>query len=187
MKNKTLKFIRIFLLVLIIIGIILICTQKIWVPKLVNYILSKEVTVQIIPQSNSTTQPVVTLQDGRQCYTYSHDATKDAPYAVSEFIDMNIKGSVVTGTKHGTQGGPDMTNGYTGTIDGILDHNAITDIFSYTIEGSHNKEQEMYRASQTGIEKLRYPLIEQKGILVPDTTKPFTVLSYARVGCVPSN
>jgi len=33
--------IQIFLLVLIIIGIILFCTQDLWVPKLVNYILTK--------------------------------------------------------------------------------------------------------------------------------------------------
>ena len=38
------KTIRIFLFVLIIIGIILICAQKIWVPKLVNKILSSEVS-----------------------------------------------------------------------------------------------------------------------------------------------
>jgi hypothetical protein len=34
---------RIFLLILIIIGIILIFTQKIWVPKLVDYILPQKV------------------------------------------------------------------------------------------------------------------------------------------------
>ena len=36
------KFIRIFLLVLIIIGIGLLFTQKTWVPKVVNYILEHE-------------------------------------------------------------------------------------------------------------------------------------------------
>ncbi len=36
------KFIRIFLLILIIIGIILIITQKSWVPKLVDRILQYE-------------------------------------------------------------------------------------------------------------------------------------------------
>jgi hypothetical protein len=36
---KTIKFIRIFLLILIIVGIVLIFTQKIWVPKLVEKIL----------------------------------------------------------------------------------------------------------------------------------------------------
>jgi len=36
------KIIRIFLLVLIIIGLALISTQSIWVPKLVNIILSSQ-------------------------------------------------------------------------------------------------------------------------------------------------
>ncbi len=180
------KFIRIFLLVLIIIGIGLLLTRNMWVPKLVDAIVARENPDNppvIVPQ----VQPNLTLVDGRQCYTYSHDATPDAPYATTEFIDMTIAGTKVTGTKSGTQKGPDMTNGYTGTILGTLDKNTITDIFSYTIEGSQNKEKEIYRTSKTGIEKLRYPLVEEGGILVPDTTKEFTALQYARVGCTASN
>ncbi len=132
-------------------------------------------------------QQVVKLTDGRQCYTYTHDATTDEPYTVTEFIDMTINGNKVAGTKTGTQSGPDMHNGYTGSITGTLDDNAITDVFAYTIEGSMNKEREIYRAGLTGIEKLRYPLIEQRGLLVPDTTQEAKVLIYARVGCTASN
>jgi len=132
-------------------------------------------------------QQVVTLADGRQCYVYSHDATSDAPYTASEFMDITIKGATVTGTKKGMQSGPDMTNGYTGTITGTLADNGITDVYSYVIEGSPNKEEEIYRAGPVGLEKLRYPLVQGKGMLVPDTTKPFTVLTYARVGCEASN
>src|ERR1035437_1950878 len=47
------KFIRIFLLVLIIIGIILLCTQNIWVPKLVDKIIKYQGT-PIIVQATST-------------------------------------------------------------------------------------------------------------------------------------
>jgi hypothetical protein len=177
------KSIRIFLLVLIIIGVVALITQKIWVPKLVAHIISSEA----VPIVTATNQPDLVLTDGRQCYTYSHQATTDAPYTVSEFIDMTISGVNVTGTKSGTQSGPDMTNGYNGTITGTLKNNMITDVFSYTVEGSANKEQEIYRASKIGIEKLRYPLVEEKGILVPDTTQAFTSLSYARVGCTASD
>jgi hypothetical protein len=178
------KAIRIFLLVLIIIGVGLLLTQKIWVPRLVDKIISSEnVPVVVVP----AVQANIVLKDGRQCYTYNHDATADAPYTVNEFIDININGKTVTGTKTGTQNGPDMTNGYTGTITGTLDKNSITDIFSYTVEGSHNKEKEIYRTNKTGIEKLRYPLIEEGGVLVPDTTKEFQSLPYARVGCTASN
>lgn len=178
------KKIRIFLLILIIIGLAALATQKIWVPKLVSNILSSE-QIPVIVQP--TSQPNINLTNGRQCYTYNHETTKDAPYTVNEFIDITIKGTTVQGTKTGTQAGPDMTNGYSGTILGMLDNNTITDIFSYTIEGSKNKEKEIYRAGKTGIEKLRYPLIEQAGVLVPDTTKAFTAMIYARVGCTASN
>ncbi|MGH7249521.1 MAG: hypothetical protein ACREGC_00960, partial [Minisyncoccia bacterium] len=177
------KFIRIFLLVLIIIGLILLATQKIWVPKLVNLIISSENS----PVIEEVVQPNIILTDGRQCYTYNHEATPDAPYTVNEFMDMTITGKIVTGTKRGTQNGPDMTNGYNGTISGTLQNNVITDLFSYTVEGSQNKEKEIYRTNKVGIEKLRYPLVEENGVLVPDTTKEFQALTYARVGCTASD
>ncbi len=41
-NEKTLKFIRIFLLVLIVLGGVLLLTQKSWVPKVTNYILEKQ-------------------------------------------------------------------------------------------------------------------------------------------------
>jgi len=129
------------------------------------------------------------LKDGRQCYTFNHEATATEPYTVNEFLDISISGTKVTGTKKGTQKGPDMTNGYSGTIMGTLNNDTINDVFSYTVEGSSNKEAEIYRSreDQIGIEKLRYPLIEKSGILVPDITKGFSALLYARVGCVASN
>jgi hypothetical protein len=177
------KFIRIFLLVLIIVGIVALATQKIWVPKLVNKILSSE-EITVLPP---ITQPNVTLTDGRQCYVYSHDATPLAPYTVNEFLDITIKGTNVTGNKTGTEKGPDMDTGYGGSITGTLDKNTITDVYSYIIEQSHNKEKEIYQANKTGIEKLRYPLVDEKGILVPDLTKPYQALPYARVECTGSN
>lgn len=135
-----------------------------------------------------TNQPgKVALTDGRQCYVYSHDAEASAPYTVRERLDITIVDTKVTGMKSGTQEGPDMTNGYTGSITGTLSDNTITDIFAYTIEGSKNKEQEIYTASATGLEKLRYPLIDKGTMLVPDTTKEATPQIYARVECEGSN
>lgn len=181
------KTIRIFVFVLFIISIILLATQKIWVPKLVNRILSSEGTLTVVPVQTIQIQPNLTLTDGRQCYTYNHEATKAEPYTVNEFLDITISGKNVTGAKAGTQKGPDMTNGYSGTITGTLANNIITDVYSYTVEGAKNKEQEIYRTGKTGIEKLHYPLIEEKGILVPDVTKEFNAMLYARVGCTASN
>lgn len=143
--------------------------------------------VALMPAPHDNAQEVLKLAKGRQCYSYSHEATTDEPYNVSEFIDISINGSLVSGTKHGTQAGPDMTNGYEGTILGTLSNNKITDVFSYTVEGSHNQEKEIYQAGLTGIEKLRYPLMQFGGMLVPDTSKDFTTMLYARVGCEGSN
>ncbi len=135
----------------------------------------------VTPSTNKAIKPLV---DGRQCYTYSHEGTPDAPYTTYELIDMTIVGTKVTGTKHGTQSGPDMTNGYTGTITGTLAGDTINVAFAYTVEGSKNTEQEIYQASLTGIDRLQYPLIDKyKDGLFPDTSKPFKRISYARVGC----
>jgi len=55
MSHSFIKFVRIFLLVLIVIGIGLIATQKSWVPELVNKILSSD------PNFNKILPPVVLL------------------------------------------------------------------------------------------------------------------------------
>lgn len=51
------KTIRIFLLVLIIIGVGLLFTQKIWVPKVVDYILQSEATTTLATPIVPTTKP----------------------------------------------------------------------------------------------------------------------------------
>ncbi|MCX6754284.1 MAG: hypothetical protein NTU81_00440 [Candidatus Nomurabacteria bacterium] len=129
------------------------------------------------------------LKDGIQCYTYNHKATNTEPYNVNEFINMTIKDNVISGTKTGNQSGPDMTNGYFGTINGTWSENTIDVVYAYAVEGSKNKEKEIYkiREDQRGIEKLRYQLVEKNGILVPDTTKEFKTMLYARVDCNASN
>lgn len=150
------------------------------------FLLHHKISTPVVATDNG--QQPVQLVDGRQCYTFSHEGTKDEPYTVHEFLDITIAGKNVTGTKTGTQSGPDMTNGYKGTISGTLENNAITDVFDYVIEGSSNKEQELYRANLTGIEKLRYPLMEGKNqMLVPDTSQSVKILNYARVECTGSN
>jgi uncharacterized protein YxeA len=180
------KAIRIILMVLIIIGIGLLATQKVWVPRLVEYILAKEGTASVT-LIESESQANMSLLSRRQCYTYSHEGTKDAPYTVHEFIDMTVDNGVISGKKTGTQTGPDMTNGYEGTLIGTVDKDTITAVFSYTVEGSKNKEKEIYKTGKTGIEKLRYPLTEGNGMLIPDTTKDATHMLYSRVECKGAN
>lgn len=157
-------------------------------------IINEDVATPLIGENNNDieippneTEPNLTLSDGHYCYTYSQEATPDAPYKVSESLDITIKDGKVTGTKSGNQAGPDMTNGYTGKITGTVNDNKIDVVFTYTIEGSDGKEGEIYQTSKTGLEKLRYPLIEKDGILVPDTSKDFNLMSYSMVPCEPSN
>lgn len=135
----------------------------------------------IIMNSVNGIVPVITKS--RSCYTYHQIATKTAPYAVDEYLDLVFQNEQVSGTKQGTQNGPDMTNGYVGSITGTIKGDVITSVFDYVIEGSHNKEQEIYKKTKTGLEKLRYPLIEGKGILVPDTTKEFKLMNYSLIDC----
>ncbi len=142
----------------------------------------------LIVTPSTTEKAIKPLVDGRQCYTYSHEATKQEPVTSTEFIDMTITGTKVTGTKTGTQSGPELSNGWEGSVTGTLSGNTINVAFAYTVEGSKNTEHEIYKAGLTGIDKLRYPLIDKfKDGLFPDTTKPYTLLHYARVGCTGSN
>jgi hypothetical protein len=117
------------------------------------------------------------------CYEYKQVATKDAPYQVKERLTLTIGNEVVTGTKTGFQSGPDMTNGYEGTITGSRSSDTITAVFTYTVEGSTNNEQEEYQITPTGLIKHRYPLKDENGILVPDTTQLKKDLAYTRISC----
>ena len=135
-------------------------------------------SVQAIPDTKY-------FSDGRQCYSYSHTATKTEPYTTSELIDITVLGNSVTGTITGNQAGPDMTNGYTGTLVGTIQGDTINSVFKYVIEGSSGQERQIYKMmpGHIGIEKLRYPLIMESGMQVPDTTQSVTLIQYSRVGC----
>jgi len=60
------KFIRIFLLVLIIVGIGLLTTQKIWVPKVVDVILKNEITPKIISNEINVLNLPATCKDEQE-------------------------------------------------------------------------------------------------------------------------
>lgn len=130
-------------------------------------------------------EDVVLSQGVKQCYIYSQVATAEDPYTVNETVEIVVNGENVSGTKLGTQTGPDMTNGYVGTLSGTIKGNIIDVVYAYIIEGAENKEQEIYQVKKdlTGIEKLRYPLKESGGMLVPDTKQDYKILSYNQVDC----
>jgi len=174
------KLINWILLFLIIIGLGALATYKIWVPKLVNRIVSAEIAPNELVKYH---EPSIALPEGRSCYSYAHIGTAEAPYTVHEVLDIRVDGNKVTGQKDGTQSGPDMTNGYTGTINGTVERDTLGVVYAYVVEGSANKEKEIYRINQTGLVKLRYPLTAGDGMLVPDTTKEFKALDYPMVDC----
>ena len=122
--------------------------------------------------------------NGRSCYQYNQVATTDAPYKVEEKIDITRVGDKMTGTKSGTQAGPDMTNGYNGTLVGTVSGDVLTAIYSYVIEGSAQKEKEIYSIQSNALVKHRYTLKEEKGVLVPDIGGVAKDIVYTEVVCV---
>ena len=128
--------------VLIIGGSILIIVLGVFflIPK-------KPVYVPPVTPSPDTGIPVVVTPptSTRQCFSYAHEATTTEPYATTEFLDMTTTGTTISGTKTGTEKGPDINTGYTGTITGTVDADMITAVFSYVIEGSKGQEKELYK------------------------------------------
>ncbi len=181
--NTPMRKIQIILGILIVLGLGALATQKLWVPKLVDYIISKDNQnlESENPEVESENQEVKLV--GKNCYAYDQLATKEAPYEVHETLVLNIEGEKVTGTKNGNQKGPDLTNGYFGNISGEIKEDKIESIFSYTVEGSEGKESEIYEIKSDKLIKLRYPLNDEKGVLVPDTTFVANSLIYNKIDC----
>lgn len=175
--------IQIILGILIVLGLGALATQKLWVPKLVDYIISKDNQ----NLENENTQVENENKElklvGKNCYSYDQLATKEAPYEVHETLVLNILDDKVTGNKKGNQKGPDLTNGYFGDITGEIKENKLESIFSYTVEGSKGKEKEIYEIKSDKLIKLRYPLKDEKGVLVPDTTFVANSLIYNKIDC----
>jgi hypothetical protein len=165
--KKTIIAVSILVLFAVIIAVLVITAPK---------------SAVVPPVSHGT--DVVTIPTGNVCFEYHQAATDGAPYIVNEYLNMNISGTTVTGSKKGDQAGPDMTNGYEGTIMGTIAGDKATVNYVYTVEGSKNTEQEIYKFTKTGIDKLQYPLIDKyKDGLVPDTTKEYKLRSYRAVDC----
>lgn len=129
-------------------------------------------------------QPVAALEDGTYCFNRHQKKTTKEPYEVSENILLNISGSKVSGVKTGIQQGPDMSNGYEGTLSGTINDDLIQVTYSYTVEGSSNKEVEKYEVEGKDLIKRRYPLVEDGGKLVPDETKEATLIKYSGIDCI---
>ena len=104
-STPLMKAIRIFLLVLIIIGICLLITRNMWVPKLVEHIVSKENGYQIInpiiPQPpevragkiDTGVEGIVTIGPTCPVVRYPDDGTcANRPYQTTLIIASDLKG-----------------------------------------------------------------------------------------------
>lgn len=139
-----------------------------------------------ISQDVPSMQGDIPVNDTPYCYAYHQDATAGAPYKVDEFIRIVEKEGNITGVKKGTQSGPDMTNGYTGTLTGVVDGQNMQLDFAYTIEGSRNTERELYTRTDTSLIKHRYRLVEGKGMLIPDMEYFVHDVVYTSTPCLDS-
>jgi hypothetical protein len=101
------KFIRIFLLVLIVIGLGLLATQKMWVPKVVNMILGTKVELSQVQDSTSKEKKLLPDQLSQEELKAIEDAGidttsrfEDAQFAdgtnISEWAKKNDAGFVVS-------------------------------------------------------------------------------------------
>lgn len=140
------------------------------------------------PKANISAVSVPLAESRPYCFVYKQAPIDTAPYAVEEHIILSRVRGDINGTKNGTQMGPDMTNGYTGTLAGSAKEDGVFElIYSYTIEGSENKELEIYNIQGESIVKKRYPLSEGKyngvKMLIPDQTKASNSIVYKSEEC----
>ncbi|MDQ5883235.1 MAG: hypothetical protein QG654_147 [Patescibacteria group bacterium] len=132
--------------------------------------------------AESGEEPMVSI-NGKFCFDRTQIATEEAPYSAEEYIELNINGNMVSGIKNGSQVGPGVSNGYEGALSGEIVDGTIGVIFSYTIEGSDGKEKEEYVMRDGDLIKIRYNLIEEDGILVPDKTSDSSEIAYLKSEC----
>lgn len=150
-----------------------------------NQISTKNINTE--ESFNSEKIDTIFKENNSYCFVYTQLTTPDAPYAVEEHIKLEKQGERFFGTKIGNQRGPDMTNGYTGTIVGIKESDQLKLVFDYNIEGSKNKELEIYEIKGNNLIKKRYPLSEGeyqgKKMLVPNNTDEPEFLDYKKEQC----
>lgn len=142
-------------------------------------ILVKSAQPKELVQENEQSEIV----QGQYCFSRFQQATESAPYQVEEHIVLNILDGIVTGTKQGTQSGPDMTNGYQGNLDGTIKENVIEAVYAFTIEGSENKELEVYEMQNDSLVKMRWVLVDDGTMLVPDRTTDPAMIPYMTERC----
>jgi hypothetical protein len=131
--------------------------------------------------------PIIMAESRAYCFGRLQEATADAPYRVEEHMSLTRVRGDITGTKSGTQAGPDMTNGFTGTMTGEAKDGYLQFIYAYTIDGSKQKELEVYRINGADLVKQRYTLDLAKKdgeeVLIPNLSSTPTLITYTAEAC----
>lgn len=132
--------------------------------------------------------PTIAFAESRAyCFGRVQEATKDAPYRVEEHMKLTRVRGEITGTKSGTQAGPDMTNGFTGTMTGVAKDGYLQFTYAYTIDGSKQKELEVYLIDDSDLIKQRYTLDDAvkdgEHILIPNLKSTPTLITYTSEPC----
>lgn len=121
------------------------------------------------------------------CFGRVLAATAEAPFAVEEHMELTRVGDEITGTKSGIQTGPGVSSGFTGTMTGSAKDGYLEFVYAYTIEGSAQKEFEVYTIAGQDLVKQRYTLDEAKkdgeSILIPNLTSEPTLITYTAEAC----
>lgn len=125
----------------------------------------------------------VLIPDGKYCYQYSQKATEKESYSVEEYSEIVINGNAVSGLIRGSQSGPDMSNGYDGSLEGTREGNTLKLRFKYVIEGSSGEEVQLYSIDENTLTKHRYELKEEGGVLVPNMDKFVKDIVSTKVSC----
>jgi hypothetical protein len=80
-----------------------------------------------------------------------------------------------------------MTNGFTGTMTGEAKDGYLQFIYAYTIDGSKQKELEVYRINGADLVKQRYTLDLAKKdgeeVLIPNLSSTPTLITYTAEAC----
>jgi hypothetical protein len=120
------KTVRIFLLVLIIIGLILIFTEKIWVPKLVNRILLSE-GLSTTPAETSSLEGCYVANLAKDVYTF--DIQSDNNGVVSGILAFNNS----------------QKDSSSGTFQGTLTNDTLLGNYSFDSEGTRSNRQVIFK------------------------------------------
>ena len=121
------------------------------------------------------------------CFGHIQEATTDAPFRVEEHMQLTRTRGQIEGTKSGTQSGPGLSSGFTGTMKGEAKDGYLEFIYSYTIDGANQKEFEVYTIDGPNLVKQRYTLDMAKkdgeDILIPNLSSTPTQIVYIAEEC----